>query len=676
VPSVPWILNSLGSSHPLKPADRSADHQMSVQAAGGTSPLYSLPQYRSDIDGLRALAVLPVLGFHAFPRWVSGGFIGVDIFFVISGFLISSIIFSAQEAGRFSYAEFYARRIRRIFPAMLLVLTVTFLMGWFLLLPDEYRLLGRHLLAGSAFVSNLVLWRESGYFEAAAETKPLLHFWSLAVEEQFYLVWPALLGFVWGRKWNPLPAIVAIAAASFAHSLQAGTDDPTLAFYSPLSRFWELLSGGTLAYLARRRPQALRAPVTLQSLFGLALLVMALALIHRDRPFPGWWALLPVAGTVLLISAGPDAWVNRHILSMRPLVWIGLISYPLYLWHWPLLTILSLTKLEPTNLEKAAVLCLAFILAGLTFVAIEKPIRKGSSWVGRLLLMNLVIFAIGGVTYLGGGFSFRLGPARQAVADYFENSRPRRAYFERNQIAERYRFDCDFHERNTISETCYLPEPGRSIVLIWGDSTAQSFRHGLSQTLPATWQILQVASSGCFPRSNPATGAGYCDRSNRLALETVAKVNPDVVLVSQRSMFETQTVTTITRDLTGLGAKRVLFAGQTPQWRQNLYKIILRDGEPLGSTARRRLRGLDVDFDGNRRLKDSLRFGTRAEFVDLLSFFCDREGCLTQVGDEITSGLTTFDSFHLSPAASSMLARDLLAPLIIGGTGVSGARKP
>jgi peptidoglycan/LPS O-acetylase OafA/YrhL len=174
------------------------------------------PKYRSDIDGLRAIAVLSVVGFHAFPNWIKGGFIGVDIFFVISGYLISTIIFGNLESRRFSYAEFYARRIKRIFPALILVLVSSFALGWYVLFAHQYQQLGKHIASSAGFVSNIVLWFESGYFDNDAKTKPLLHLWSLGIEEQFYIVWPLLLGLVWKRKWSFLTLTLFIASASFA----------------------------------------------------------------------------------------------------------------------------------------------------------------------------------------------------------------------------------------------------------------------------------------------------------------------------------------------------------------------------------------------------------------------------------------------------------------------------
>ena len=211
------------------------------------------PKYRPDIDGLRAVAVLSVVAFHAFPAWMKGGFIGVDVFFVISGFLISTIIFGSLERGTFSFADFYARRIKRIFPALILVLSLSLIFGWFSLLPDELNQLGKHVVAGAGFVSNFVLWSESGYFDNSADTKPLLHLWSLGIEEQFYIVWPFLLWGAWKRQLNFFVVIISLLIGSFILNIWLIHTNPVATFYSPLARFWELLCGSLLAlYLLRR----------------------------------------------------------------------------------------------------------------------------------------------------------------------------------------------------------------------------------------------------------------------------------------------------------------------------------------------------------------------------------------------------------------------------------------
>jgi peptidoglycan/LPS O-acetylase OafA/YrhL len=353
-------------------------------------------KYRPDIDGLRAIAILAVVIFHAFPGKMPGGFIGVDIFFVISGFLISTNIFSSLERDRFSLVEFYVRRVRRIFPALILVLISCLAFGWFVLFADEFKQLGEHTAAGAGFIQNFILWRESGYFDNTAETKPLLHLWTLAIEEQFYIFWPLLLVFVWKRQWNFLRLTAFIAAVSFiANIFLILSGHSAAAFYLPFSRFWELMVGCALAYIVLHRPQLIENHKGAQSFLGFALILAGFLLINKGRDYPGWWALLPTLGSFFIISAGPSSWLNEKLLANKPIVLIGLISYPLYLWHWPLLSFSQIIEGEiPSKEFRLVVLSLAVGLAWLTYRFVEKPFRFGIrtevSWAILLILLSLV----------------------------------------------------------------------------------------------------------------------------------------------------------------------------------------------------------------------------------------------------------------------------------------------
>ena len=318
---------------------------------------------------MRAIAVVAVILFHAWPAWFGAGFVGVDMFFVVSGFLITSIMLRAQQSGHFSIADFYRRRIRRIFPALVLVLACTLAAGWCLLLHAEFLQLGRHALAGSAFVSNLLLWREAGYFDNAGTTKPLLHLWSLGVEEQFDIIWPLLFLLV------PAARLPLLAATLFVLSMLTNLVlvrlDPVAAYFSPLSRFWEIMAGALAAHcMAWGGPWPRGFGIA-----GVLLLLLAFWQITPQTPFPGWWALAPVGGTFLLIMAR-RGWVHR-LLAHRALAGLGLVSYPLYLWHWPLLSFAYITYGQrPPMHVKLAMIGLAFLLALLTWRYVERPLRQ------------------------------------------------------------------------------------------------------------------------------------------------------------------------------------------------------------------------------------------------------------------------------------------------------------
>jgi peptidoglycan/LPS O-acetylase OafA/YrhL len=356
------------------------------------------PKYRRDIDGLRAIAVLSVLGFHAFPSMVGGGFVGVDIFFVISGFLISTIIWENLQSNTFTYSEFYSRRIRRLFPALVIVLAATLAFGWFVLLADEFRHLGKTLAASAGFVANFALWEDSGYFSRSADTQPLLHLWSLAIEEQFYLVWPILLSWAWAKKGTALPLALIIAAASFALNVGLVKTNPIATFYSPLSRCWELMLGAVLCFVLREKPQLIATNSHWRAATGLTLVIGSVFLLEASRPFPGWWALLPTLGAFLTLSA-PDTWLSRRLLGNEALVRVGLISYPLYLWHWPLLSFARIINGEECPVAvRLLLLFVSVLLAWATSGMLEKRLRYSRSVLAVPALgLALLVFLVGGL---------------------------------------------------------------------------------------------------------------------------------------------------------------------------------------------------------------------------------------------------------------------------------------
>ncbi len=334
------------------------------------------------MDGLRALAVAAVVVFHAFPWMAPGGFVGVDVFFVISGFLISGIILRAVEQRTFSLTDFYVRRLRRILPALLVVLVACLAAGYAFWLVDEWESLGRMTFAGALFHANIAAAGEpGGYFTALGGRTPLLHLWSLGVEEQFYLAWPILFAAIvrWFRR--PLVAIVVLLAGSFVLNLAWVYNTPADAYFLPFSRLWELLVGALLVFVTggQRAMKPMAAQVA--ALAGLALILFACVSLDGYSTFPGWWAWLPTLGAALVIAAGPQAAVNRWGLSARPMVWLGLISYPLYLWHWPLLVfgraVWMDSRFWPGTLLLVVV---SVVLAYLTYRLVELRVRTARGW--------------------------------------------------------------------------------------------------------------------------------------------------------------------------------------------------------------------------------------------------------------------------------------------------------
>ena len=494
-------------------------------------------EWRRDIDGLRGLAVLAVLGFHFFPAWVQGGFIGVDVFFVISGYLITSILLRDLRDGSLSIASFYMRRVRRLFPALALVLASVLALGWACLYSDEYASLGAHVAGGAGFVANLQLWRESGYFDAAIESKPLAHLWSLGVEEQFYFLWPLALWWLHRRR-HGWAVLAALLLASFLGGLAMLSVYRPTAFYVPVFRFWEPLTGAALALLQSQGRLRVRSPEVLAAAGG-AMLVAAIALTHSAQPFPGWWALLPVVGTNLLIAAGPQATFNRVLLSNRLMVGVGLVSFPLYLWHWPLLALARVTfNAEPQPSGMAVLIGLSLVLAYLTYRLLETPVRTAGGLQTQAIVLGVVMAGIAGAGILLPRAHSRAAPPRLLA------SNPS-FFFDANPLLVP---ECGLSPPAAASQVARCVRDARGVArfALVGDSKAEALFPGLVRTSTDAGRWLFIG--GSLPRTSlvPVLTDSLQYRAGehaaRLALESIRR-NPQV---------ETVVIAAATRGLFGL----------------------------------------------------------------------------------------------------------------------------
>ncbi|RVU85969.1 acyltransferase [Leucothrix sargassi] len=371
-------------------------------------------QYRAEIDGLRALAVVPVVLFHAGVAGFSGGFVGVDIFFVISGYLITSIILNEQQKSSFTLASFYERRARRILPALMFVVLASVLAAWYLLLPTELVDYGKSLMSVGVFASNILFWQQSDYFAATSDFIPLLHTWSLAVEEQFYLVFPLFMmaTIAWlarSRVW----VLAALAVLSLLYCEWAWRHAPEANFFLAPSRAWELIAGVLCAFYLQKQQSLSMNVKQLGSLLGLALTLYSIFFFTKAVPFPSLYALAPVVGTALIIVfAERDTLVGR-LLSFPAFVGIGLVSYSAYLWHQPLFVfsrINSYEELSTTTLLGLSVL--SFVLAYISWRWVEKPFRN-RQWLSQKQVLwmaaacSVVLIGLGAVLVIGEGFEYR-----------------------------------------------------------------------------------------------------------------------------------------------------------------------------------------------------------------------------------------------------------------------------
>ena len=466
----------------------------------GASTAHST-KYRPDVDGLRALAVLPVILFHA-GLGCSGGFVGVDVFFVISGYLISTLILKELRDGNFSLITFWERRIRRILPAMAAVVFATIVAAWFLYLPRDFKQVGESVISQVMLISNIFFWRNTGYFAAGSDTKPLLHTWSLAVEEQFYLLFPLFLMLLARcQKLSLTKTIVCLAAGSFTLSVIGTYTHPPATFYLLPMRAWELLMGAWLA-ATRGRLSAGELARETAGWLGVGLVCFAIFFYDRDTRFPGLAAVPPCLGAALIIFSSETklSCVGR-ILAIKPVVFIGLISYSLYLWHWPLLVFSKYQAREQSVGLRAALLAASIALASLSWRYVETPIRK--RWI---LQKRPQIFGFAGVTmatllglgllaYCGNGFPARFPANTIRYADCWNHS----AFL--NVISLKRAMAGQFVELGSQDTNQPIS------VLVWGDSHAMAVtpvlddlcrrfsQRGIQATQSSTAPVLRYVST-------------------------------------------------------------------------------------------------------------------------------------------------------------------------------------
>jgi peptidoglycan/LPS O-acetylase OafA/YrhL len=638
------------------------------------------PTYRADIDGLRAVAVLLVVVHHAFPQALKGGFVGVDLFFVISGFLISTIIFQNLQQDTFSFLDFYKRRIKRIFPALILILIASFVAGWFVLLPADYKQLGKHMAAGAAFVSNFAFWSESGYFESGSKLKPLLHLWSLGIEEQYYIFWPLIVLFAWKRKINLFKVCLVLFALSFVVNIATAKGNVVAAFYSPLSRFWELLIGSVLAYTSLQPSKVTKSPQFNNGTawVGVVILAIGVYFIHPERRFPGFWALFPTVSAYLLIKAGPKAWFNQQVLSNRVMVWIGLISFPLYLWHWPMLVFAEIkfgTLDAPTKL---GLIALSILLSWLTYRFIERPIRFGNLIVETkkvplaLCAMLLATALLGGYTYQRDGFDSRFPKFIQALL----KNQPK--------LDEGWRTgECILdqgHPSSEFSPSC-VDKDKRPLLFLWGDSHAAALYPGLKHlqdTGAYSFGVAQRTGAVCPPIIGDTRP--WCNEINTDSFKLIKELKPDIVMMYAywshgldgkggfAGLYDLTKLDATVAELKKIGVKKVILMGPSPYWKNSLPHNIVETWKKTKSVAKPPLRmsygefGLVAELPLYDKQMREIAKRLEVSYISGVDFLCNANGCLTRDSEDGVK-VASVDYGHLTvDAAQTYLKR--IAPLI------------
>ena len=675
--------------------------------------------YRPDIDGLRTIAVIPVILFHAdFLLW-HGGYIGVDVFFVISGFLISSILLKDLEGNRFSLATFYERRARRILLPLFVMALAAMITAYLLFIPTDFKFFGKTFFSLGFFGSNFIFWKAGGYFEPALENNPLLHTWSLAVEEQFYLLFPLLLAYLYKRYQNKLFLIfLLLSLLSFFVSIGQVALAPQAAFYLLPSRAWELLTGSLAAIVLRPWQENTKpvfiSPLTCEilALSGLAAIILPVFFYSEATNFPGLAALLPTMGTVTLIWLGSYSYktFTCRLLSLKPMVGIGLISYSLYLWHWPVLVFFKELGLKAklSSAEALSALAISFFLAWLSWLFVEQPIRKRKILSGQkkllyfsaALLITMVL--IGAVPYKTNGWPSRFTHELSQLEKVEQDQNPQRSQCHLPQI------DQAALERLDAKNFCRLGLPkNHPDFLSWGDSHMDA--------LMPLWQKMaqekhlygwHISSSNGLPvigAFRPKGDRVQAQKENYNAFgEKIIKTVQEnkikaVVMAAYWTYYLTQDIAVTRQDgtvatgetalavaldqtvtaLENAGAN-VWLVKQIPSFGASVPKIIFRN-----NTLGHEFYKTYLDYGDYQKQTGTLEmiFSQLAQkhpnlaFIDPAEILCaDQKKCLGQAGDKTLY----YDDNHLSSTGSLSL-EPLLTELeksLIAGAGNNYAPRP
>ncbi|WP_269082787.1 acyltransferase family protein [Allosalinactinospora lopnorensis] len=657
-----------------------------------------------EVQGLRALAVIIVLIYHVDHELLPGGYVGVDIFFVISGFLITTLMLrEASTHGRVSLTGFYIRRIRRILPAATLVLVATGIASFLLLPSTRLQDTALQLIASAAYVENLFLAQQSvDYLAAETAASPVQHFWSLAVEEQFYLLWP-LLFVGWlalSPRWRTSTVILAMTSAivvvSFVWSVWLVSTDPQPAYFLPQGRMWELAVGGVLAILLTRwqPPEGVRWVL---GWAGIAAIMTAVLTYDSGTLFPGWAATLPILGTAAIIVAGRSSTPLSvyALLSTRPAGFVGDISYALYLWHWPLIVFaLAVTeKATLTPLEAVLVLTSSFLLAWGTKIVVEDPVREGGLLrAGR----SAAVFAVAGlvlVTFIGAGKyvhvqrlsdvqfdpSVHVGPT--AITDQRSEGSAEAAIYPPlaaagDNLPSVYDDKCQATPGTTTPKSCiYGPDDATTDVAIVGDSHGAHWVPALREVADSQeWRLHTYTKSSCaFTETLLELREGpysECETWNEAVTEElVSEVQPEIVFTSSATQAqahgidsEEENTEMLAEGMIGLWARlesagsEIVAIRDTPRSQPRIPECVERHTDDLDECTNSEDEALAQEDP--QELAAEAR-DTGADVLDLTDRFCADGDCPPVVGNV----LVYRDSHHLTEAYSRLLAPDLEARL-------------
>ncbi len=628
-------------------------------------------KYRAEIDGLRAVAVIIVMMFHAGFKYFRGGFIGVDIFLVISGYLITTIILSEMDRGIFSLVNFYERRARRILPPLFLVMIVSLLFAWFWLLPSDMKDFSQSLMAVSSFSSNILFWQTSGYWDTASELKPLLHTWSLAVEEQYYIIFPLFLILMWRYGKRPiLSSLMLIATISLAAAQWGSYKNSVATFYLLPARVWELALGAGIAfYFLYKKNDLLKIHSykllnELLALLGLLLISYSILSFDENTPFPSLYALAPTIGTGLIIFFSSSKTMIGRILGAKPFAAIGLISYSAYLWHQPLFAFTRYQGLiELNELTYTALIFLSLFLAYLSWRFVEKPFRNhnifGRKVVFTFALMGSIGFIVFG--FIGDqsdGFKYRLTENQKALMS-FDNYKIKEIYREGTCFLEPEQKLEDF------TSNCFLTNIDGDSIFIWGDSHAAALSYGFRENYPI---VMQMTASGCLPLIGYRPDIRpHCNEINNYVLDKIGELKPKILIMHSNWIHPVDKIRpglykALTHTITLVKSRspktEIIILGGVPQWEPSLPILLLQSHVELNEEAFIYSRPY-ANIKNTDNILNDVADKNGSSFISLLNIFCTGNKCLSSTKQADIYEPFAWDYGHLTKSSSIIVSKKI-----------------
>lgn len=629
--------------------------------------------FRFDINALRAISILAVIFYHFKVPFFTGGFIGVDVFFVISGYLMTKIIFEKIEGDRFTLLDFYLDRAYRIIPALAFLCLFLLIAGWFVLYPIEYQQLSKEIISAMFFTSNFLYWRESGYFDASADQLYLLHAWSLAVEWQFYLLYPIfilLINLFFGLKKGRYILLLFFIFSLFMSAYLSGKY-PTFSFYLLPTRSWEMLAGAAIFLFPFKNTYGINR-ATIQFI-GLIVIMLGLFFLDESMYWPGLWALIPVAGAYIFISAQAQ---NSFISKNRQLQFLGKSSYSIYLWHWPIIIWLSLNGYQDEWSFILFGIVASIIIGYISYITIERYFlslkkrhinerKKLIILISCLYLLSYPSYAV----YKNEGIDSTLRPINNDEKSIFL-----KGYEElhKNGLNDAYLLKCDFYDHKTkssrqeIDKSCTNVEKGnKNVIFVWGDSHAQALSYGLRLNSPMNFSFAQVATSGCppsltiFPRSSKIVN--NCGYANQFALKEIERIEPRIVILAQSDFHEEVEWEELAIVLRNKGVERVILVGPIPQYKPSLPSVVIRHA--WQSESQYISVGLDYKvIETSRILEKQYSENGFLTYISLTEKLCNADGCRAFVNLDEKS-LMLVDYGHLSPKGSLIVSQIIFEKL-------------